>query len=384
MEPPFKSRSGSGSDSAVPDPSSANAIISMIPIGTHSLWTSLSNPGEDERPRPPAPPVLSVSGDPDSNSKSKSNPKEEGDSPPQNPLVVIIPGAGDVASSYVALERLLRPSARILLYDRTGLGRSEKRPSPPSDSNSNEITGPVAVRAATELHTLLHTLNERGPYILLAHSYGGIVAREFLELHPHPEDGVVAGMVLVDCATERSAELFPDFPDPNVVAVMGDLNFARVTGLRADTVLSDEEWRARARDIYAGAQGAAMEEAGSFVEVCATLRGKEQVRNVALGDRPLVVVRANGVRDYERIYEAGVKVGNGSVEQQRAFRDLLDRWEGVDAEVQEGQLGLSRVSRYVRVEDVGHNVHLVRPGVIVDAVRWVMERVVPQSVGCSS
>ncbi|KAL2856547.1 Alpha/Beta hydrolase protein [Aspergillus pseudoustus] len=311
----------------------------MIPIGTHSLWTSLSGP------EPP------LSGE------------------RVDPLVVIIPGGGDVASSYVALERLLRPHARILLYDRTGLGRSER-----SSPDAVADTGPTAVRAATELHTLLHTLHERGPYVLLAHSYGGIVAREFLHLHP----GDVAGMVLVDCATERSAELLT-FPDPNVVAVMGDLSFARMTGLRADAVLSDGEWRVRARDIYAGAEAAAVE-AGSFVEVCSTLREKEQISKQVLGKRPLVVVRANGVRDYERVYEAGVKAGNGTGEQQRAFRDLLDRWEGIDAEVQEGQLGLSRVSRYVRLEDVGHNVHLVRPEAIVDAVRWVKERVVVASI----
>jgi pimeloyl-ACP methyl ester carboxylesterase len=293
---------------------------------------------------------------------------------------VVIAGAGDVASSYVALERLLRPIARVFLYDRTGLGRSQAVP---------EGYRPSAVIAAEELHGLLTAIATKNrdssregdlrseqesksspqSYILVAHSYGGIIAREFLHLYPEK----VQGMVLVDCATERSSELFT-YPDPNVVAVMGDLNFARATGLRTDTVLSDEEWRARARDIRAGATMAASE-ANGFVEVCETLREKNQVRNQVLGDRPLVVIRANGVRDYERIYEAGIAAGYGSPEQQRAFRELLDRWEGIYREVQEGQLGLSRVKRLIRIEDCGHNVHIVRPDVVVDGVRWVLNRI---------
>ncbi|KAL2812975.1 putative alpha/beta hydrolase [Aspergillus granulosus] len=322
MEPP----SATG-----PEPTAA-----MIPISTHSLWTALSGPN----------PPLSAS---DERS-------------PKCPLVVIVPGAGDVASSYVALGRLLRPSTRVLLYDRSGLGRSERDP-------TSETPRPNAVRAAKELYTLLTALRQPGPYILVAHSYGGIVAREFLHLHSND----VAGLVLVDCATEQSSELLT-FPDPNIVAVMGSLNYARVTGLRQDTVLTDEEWRVRARDIYAGHETAALE-AGSFVEVCETLRAKEQLKHQVLGDRPLVVIRANGVRDYERIYEAGVAAGNGTAEQQGAFRELLDRWEGIDKEVQEGQLGLSCVKRLVRLEDCGHNVHLVRPDIVAQEVRWVLERV---------
>ncbi|KAL3444548.1 Alpha/Beta hydrolase protein [Aspergillus insuetus] len=346
---------------AVPQPGpEPEPTISMIPIGTgtqsvtHSLWTSISGPAQDlNQDRNQAP--LSTSR--------------------KSPLIVVIAGAGDVASSYVALERLLRPFARVFLYDRTGLGRSQSVP---------ERYRPSAVIAAEELHTVLTNVDvnvtvpkgsesqsdaDHGfqKYILVAHSYGGIIAREFLHLYP----STVAGLVLVDCATERSSELLT-FPDPNIVAVMGDLNFARVTGLRQDTVLSDEEWRVRARDIRAGAEMAGAE-AKSFVEVCETLRAKEQVRNQALGDRPLVVIRANGVRDYERIYEAGVKSGHGSPEQQRAFRNLLDRWEGIDREVQEGQLGLSRGNKLVRNEDCGHNVHIVRPDVVVQGVRWVLD-----------
>ncbi|KAL2812549.1 Alpha/Beta hydrolase protein [Aspergillus cavernicola] len=301
----------------------------MIPIGTHSLSISITGPV-----RPP---------------------NTEADT---DPLVVIIPGAGDVAASYVAVERLLRPFTRTLLYDRSGLGKSEKGPERPN-----------AVRAAKELYTLLQACRLNSSRLLLVgHSYGGIVAREFLHLHP----GIVGGMVLVDAATERTSEFF-SVPDSNIAAVMGELNYATVTGLRGDSVLSAEEWRSRAKEIYAG-QEAARGEASVFVEVCETLKQKAQVQGQALGEKPLSVIRANSARDYERIYARGVEAGNGDEAQRGAFRELLDRWEGIDRELQEELLGLSSTTHFVRIVDCGHNVHLVRPDVIVEEVRWVRDR----------
>ena len=360
----------------------AEPAPTMIPIGTHSLSASISGP------------VLSSISDPSTSDPSASTavscPVPSSISDPTaaaaaHPLVVIIPGAGDVASSYVAVERLLRPWTRTLLYDRSGIGRSEKDPAlvnpdpdpPQPDSNPNSHSHPKyttaparSVKAARELHLLLQKLGlNRSPLILLAHSYGGIVAREFLHLYPD----AVAGMVLCDAATERMSDFFT-VPDSNIASVLGDLNYARVTGLRGDTVLSDDEWRSRARDIFAGPKGA-QAEAASFVEVCEKLREKQQLRNRALGDKPLSVIRANSPRDYERIYEKGVQAGNGTGEQRAAFRALLDRWEGIDCELQEEQLVLSSTTRFVRLQDCGHNVHLVRPDVIVEEVRWVRDMV---------
>ncbi|KAL5340209.1 Alpha/Beta hydrolase protein [Aspergillus crustosus] len=305
---------------------------SLISIGKYSLSYSLSDP-------------------PPSHEHEPNNHHHD-------PLLVIIPGAGDAASSYVAVNRLLHPSTQILCYDRSGLGRSEKGPDPPN-----------AVRAAKDLHCLLSALNITNRLILLAHSYGGIIAREFLSLYPD----LVAGMVLCDASTERASEFF-SIPDPNIAAVLGDLKFAAVTGLRRDTVLSDDEWRARAKDIYAGLE-TAHAEAAAFGEVCASLKAKQQIRNQALGNRPLSVIRANTARDYQRVYQAGVEAGKGDEEQRRAFREVLGVWEEVDQMMQEEQLGLSGLSRFVRLEDCGHNVHLIRPDVIAGEVRWVRERV---------
>ncbi len=279
------------------------------------------------------------------------------------PIIIVFPGTGDPIPSWVAVERLISAFARILLYDRSGLGQSEIRPPEVPIKHA-------AVLAAEELCRLLDAAEIPGPYILVVHSAGGIIAREFLELR----NDDVAGMVMVDASQERQSQYFK-IPDENLVAVQGQVNFATVTGLRADAVLSREEWRARAISISRGME-ALKAEAGAFVEVCETLGKKKQFEGQIMGERPVCVIRANSARDFWRIWEEGVRVGNGTVEQQAAFRELLGRWDEVDEELQMEQLRLSKRTRYVRVEGCGHNVQLVRPDVVADGVQWVLRNLV--------
>jgi pimeloyl-ACP methyl ester carboxylesterase len=228
---------------------------------------------------------------------------------------------------------------------------------------------------ATELGVVLENsgISSDTPLLLVAHSYGAIVARELLHLYSER----VAGMVLVDASTERASEYF-NVPDENIIAVMGDLSYARATGLRSETVLSDEEWRVRAKEIIVSSRATAAEIA-SFYEVCETLKRMEQFRRQALGKRPLSVVRANTASDYRAVHEKGVPAGNGREEQRAAFRTLLDQWEYIDKQLQEEQLRLSSNTHFFRLEGCGHNVHLARPDVIAQEVRWVRDRIRPVS-----
>lgn len=180
-------------------------------------------------------------------------------------------------------------------------------------------------------------------------------------------------MVLSESSTERQSDFF-QVPNPNINAVLGTLNFAQVTGLKADSKLSREEWRARAIDISRGSE-AAQAEAAAFVEVCETLKAKGQYKTQALGDKPLSVIRCNSARDYERIYAKGIEVGNGTEEQQVAFRHLLDGWEEFDREIKEELLQLSSETRLTYIPDCGHNIHLVRPDVVAEEIQWVRNKI---------
>jgi pimeloyl-ACP methyl ester carboxylesterase len=308
---------------------SASALVS---IGTHSLH-------------------LYISGSP------RQDPRE--------PLLIVCSGAGDISSSWIPVSRLIAPSVRILLYDRSGLGCSHPR------LKSIPTTLHMAVTAAEELHTALDASRLRPPYVLCAHSYGAIIAREFLQLWPDE----LVGMVLVEGSTERQCQFFR-VPDPNIQAVLGDLNFARVTGLReaAGKWMTREEWRERAI-LIAGGVEAAREESDAFVEVCETLGVKKQMQKTALCEKPLSVIRSCGRGDFEAIYDIGVQAGNGSMEQRKAFKKLLEKWDVVDQDLKEEQLKLSRKSRLVFLPDCGHNVQLLRPDVVASEIRWVLDSI---------
>lgn len=303
----------------------------LVSIGTHRLYVSVSGPVRRH----------SHLNGPDGN----------------DPVVIIFPGSGESSSSWPRVQEEVSKFARIVLYDRTGLGQSDDAP----HAAMNQ-----AATAAEELRALLEVIQIPGPYVLVAHSYGGIVCREFL--HLKNED--VAGMVLADNATERQPEYFR-LPDPDLLAVLGNLNYAQVTGLKANAHLSREEWKTRAIDISQRAKGYAAE-VGAFYEVCETLGKKNQLNKNILGSRPLSVVSCQSFKDYEKIYEAGVEAGNGTPEQQQKVRQWLDRWDGYVKELHGDLLQLSSLTRWIEV-DCGHNINLLRPDAIVQETRWVIQ-----------
>ncbi|AXE24681.1 alpha/beta hydrolase [Streptomyces globosus] len=86
---------------------------------------------------------------------------------------------------------------RVCTYDRpdvrtTGTDISTPRPQP------HTVDADVH-----DLGALLTSLGEPGPYVLVAHSYGGLIATLYARTHPQN----VAGLVMVDTVTERIAEV---------------------------------------------------------------------------------------------------------------------------------------------------------------------------------
>jgi pimeloyl-ACP methyl ester carboxylesterase len=101
----------------------------------------------------------------------------------RGPAVVLESGFGGTAESWERVQPEVARFARVVAYDRAGLGRSESGPAPRT-----------AAQIALELRTALRAANIAPPYVLVAHSAGGAYARVFAHLYP----GEVAGMVLID------------------------------------------------------------------------------------------------------------------------------------------------------------------------------------------
>ena len=107
------------------------------------------------------------------------------------PTVVIVPALGSGVLSWERVQRDLAPGMRVVVYDRPGIGWSD----PPG------LGWRSCDDHAEELRRLLDAAGIEPPYVLLAHSMGGILARRFAVRYPD----AVAGMVLVDSSHENQA-----------------------------------------------------------------------------------------------------------------------------------------------------------------------------------
>jgi pimeloyl-ACP methyl ester carboxylesterase len=112
----------------------------------------------------------------------------------------VILEAGYTASGISTYAPVIVPAlarrTRVCTYDRAGDGLSDARP-----AKVRPLTGATQAR---ELHTLLRVIRAGPPYVLVGHSYGGMIAREFAALYP----GQVAGMVLLDASSEPEVAVY--------------------------------------------------------------------------------------------------------------------------------------------------------------------------------
>ena len=86
--------------------------------------------------------------------------------------LIVIAGLDDSASSWSKTAADFRAITRTCFYDRPGLGVSPAR--------SNRAQTVDAGLYAHELTALLKSANEAGPYLVLGHSFGGLIARAFI------------------------------------------------------------------------------------------------------------------------------------------------------------------------------------------------------------
>lgn len=274
------------------------------------------------------------------------------------PAVILDSGLGVPAAGWDLVMPEAAKFARVCAYDRAGYGWSSAGPMP---RTSDEIV--------RELHALLAASGEKGPYVLVAHSFGGYNVRVYADKYPAD----VAGLVLVDTSHEDQNQLMP----PSLKKLTND-QIAQLDSQRrlmpmliffgiARITAGDEGDNKQSKDFrdkmnYLQLQTKFIEAA--FSEIKSFSQSAEEVRGTGnLGDRPLVVLTAG--KDLEaKDLPKGI-----SVEDMREFRKT---WVN---DLQVRQAKLSTRGKQIVVPDSTHMIPMERPDAVVNAIRDVCDAV---------
>jgi pimeloyl-ACP methyl ester carboxylesterase len=111
-----------------------------------------------------------------------------------SPTIVLESGLGNDALIWGAVQPALSKTTRVCAYDRAGLGWSEPVPGPRD-----------ARHIASDLHGLLLGAKVAGPIVLMGHSMGGLILRDYATRFPAD----LAGIVFVDATTPLPGRYLP-------------------------------------------------------------------------------------------------------------------------------------------------------------------------------
>jgi pimeloyl-ACP methyl ester carboxylesterase len=107
------------------------------------------------------------------------------------PTVVFEAGLGNGTSTWRLVAAFVAKFARVVLYDRAGLGQSMPL---------NKKSAITADHVTTNLHKLLDAADVRPPHILVGHSLGGLYVQMFARKYPNE----VSGIILLDSASSEA------------------------------------------------------------------------------------------------------------------------------------------------------------------------------------
>jgi pimeloyl-ACP methyl ester carboxylesterase len=264
------------------------------------------------------------------------------------PVVVLDAGLGDWSPSWIPIQQRLASRTTVCAYDRAGYGFSDPASSPRT-----------SFAIARELHDLLHAANLPAPYVLVAHSFGGLNVQAFTELYRHD----VAGMVLVDGtapdvaipsavqslmdAQQAAVQKCATSPRPACFDVLWGISSQPNNGV-TPALLAAVKQQARKPWPYA----AVVSEMQNLTESMREVR----THTASLGDLPLVVLTATS---------------HGEDQMPPALRAALHQFEPQWRKAHLRIAALSTRGKYELVKS-GHYIQFEHPDVVIDAVDEVL------------
>lgn len=283
-----------------------------------------------------------------------------GEARAEQPTVILEAGAGGFSVDWSLVQPEVARFARICSYDRAGLGWSELGPHPRT-----------LLQVVWELHALLQKADVQPPYVLVGHSYGGILAR--LYTFTYPSD--VTALVLDESGHERG------------VAVLRDGQLVRLVETATGRPVPEVKTSGPLRES----------------DLSPAIRAQIEAAARSMASRALGPPRDKLPQDAQRMRAwafAQVKhwAANDNPFEAEELAALLARWTGTayplgdmpvivlsrgrpdpdEAQEEEHQanqvelLGLSRSARQIIAHRSGHQILLEEPELVVAAIREVV------------
>ncbi len=285
---------------------------------------------------------------------------------PAGPTVILEAGICATSLNWRALQQDLSPFARVVAYDRAGLGWSDA---------AQPARTPTQL--TLELRDMLQAAEIEGPYILVGHSFGCLVMQRFAQLFSDE----VAGVVLLDPL--RAEEWWP-LTEEKARLRRNGLRLAR----RAHTL-------ARLGIISAGIElyrrglrrlPRALDAAAAGRQTRAVARVKEQVSKLP---RELWDVIARHWSD-PKLFRTIIAYLQELPESAREMVEagplshvpvVIVTGEKNEIVSTESIRAIAHDANHIRAEKSGHWVHLDEPQLIVGIIRDMVENARRDSVG---
>jgi len=279
-----------------------------------------------------------------------------GDAKPNQPTIILEAGAGDFSVEWALVQPRVAEFARVCSYDRAGDGWSEMGPYPRTMH-----------QLVYELHTLMEKAGDKGPFVLVAQSFGGVVARLYQSTYPND----VAGMTLID-----AGRLDPlRYINGSLVRLNETATGRPIPPVKTDSPLRESDIPANARQqMEAGAR--------SLVTRANESRDKlpddaKRMRVWALGTIKHVAAYVNPFEAEElALMIAAVKdkeypLGDLPLTVITAGRAQYDdaQMQQDHARSQAAMARLSRNGKQIVATESGHHVHIDQPQLVTDAIR---------------
>ncbi|AOZ94408.1 alpha/beta fold hydrolase [Paenibacillus crassostreae] len=259
------------------------------------------------------------------------------------PTIILESGMGGCSLDWCQVQSELAEMATVISYDRAGFGWST--PSP---------TSPTCQQYVDDLHLLLTKIDRKPPFLLVGHSYGGMIMRLFAVTYPEE----VIGLVLVDSTHENRY-----LHNPNNQArrqqhkqylktirlgyLLSPIAIPRLLKMHIGSkrLPIDMQKKVQALGYRTTAYKSAYSEYLHTKESSVQLEQAQPLRN----DLPVIVLSA----------------GKQPEDWKKSQEDLLH---------------LTEITQHIIVEDSWHSIQNHRPDVVINSVKYLLNKIEQSSV----